>query len=78
MATVAAAHPLVLFDDASVAGLIEHVLPDVLVKSAQYTLEEVIGREAVEAAGGQVVLTPMAEGYSTSQLLDRIQAAATD
>ena len=68
---------VVLFDDASVVGLIEHVLPDVLVKSAQYALEEVIGREAVEAAGGQVVLTPMADGYSTTQLLEKIQATAT-
>jgi len=68
---------VVLFDDASVAGLVEHILPDVLVKSAQYALEEVVGREAVEAAGGQVVLTPMAEDYSTTQLLEKIQAAAT-
>lgn len=68
---------VVLFDDASVAGLVEHVLPDVLVKSAQYALEEVVGREAVEAAGGQVVLAPMAEGYSTTKILDRVQAAAT-
>ena len=68
---------VVLFDDASVAGLVEHVLPDVLVKSAQYAFEEVVGREAVEAAGGQVVLTPMAEGYSTTQLLGRIQAATS-
>ena len=68
---------VVLFDDASVAGLIEHVLPNVLVKSAQYAIEEVVGREAVEAAGGRVVLTPMAEGYSTTQLLEKIQAVTT-
>ena len=68
---------VVLFDEKSVAGLVEHILPDVLVKSAQYALEEVVGREAVEAAGGQVVLTPMADGYATTQLLEKIQAVTS-
>ena len=65
---------VVLFDDASVLGIVERVLPDVLVKSAQYSLTEVVGREAVEAAGGRVELSPMTDGYSTTQLLERIQA----
>ena len=63
---------VVLFDDVSVAGLIELVLPDVLVKSSQYALEEVVGREAVEASGGRVVLTPMTDGYSTTRILQQI------
>ena len=63
---------VVLFDDTSVLGLVRRVLPDVLVKSAQYTLGEVVGREVVEAAGGRVELTPMAEGYSTTRLLKKI------
>lgn len=64
---------VVLFDDASVLGLVEHILPDVLVKSAQYSREEVVGRAAVEAAGGVVVLTPMNEGYSTTELLEKLR-----
>ncbi len=66
---------VVLFDDPSVRTLIERVLPDVLVKSSQYQLDEVVGREAVEAAGGRVELAPMTDGYSTTELLQRIQAA---
>ncbi|MBN2296183.1 MAG: D-glycero-beta-D-manno-heptose 1-phosphate adenylyltransferase [Pirellulales bacterium] len=66
---------VVLFDDTSVLGLVERILPDVLVKSAQYTLDEVVGREVVEATGGRVELTPMTGGYSTTRLLERIQAA---
>jgi len=46
---------VVIFDDASVAGLVEEVLPDVLAKGGDYTLEGIVGREAVEAAGGRVV-----------------------
>ena len=64
---------VVLFDDKSVLALVERVLPDVLVKSAQYTLAQIVGREVVEAAGGRVELPPMIDGYSTTQLLERMQ-----
>lgn len=63
---------VVIFDDLQVTGLVERVLPDVLVKSAEYRLEEVVGAEIVQGHGGSVVLVPMKSRYSTSQLLDRI------
>ena len=50
---------VVIFDDRSVAGLVERVLPDVLVKAAQYWPEEVVGHEIVAKHGGRVVLVPM-------------------
>ncbi len=65
---------VVLFDQTSVAGLVERVKPDVLVKAAQYGPEEVVGHEIVERYGGKVVLAPMRERYSTSGLMDRIRA----
>ena len=61
-----------LFDDDTPADLIAELLPDVLVKGADYTLDAVAGREAVEAAGGRVELIPILEGYSTTELLRRI------
>jgi D-beta-D-heptose 7-phosphate kinase/D-beta-D-heptose 1-phosphate adenosyltransferase len=45
----------------------------VLVKGADYELDQVVGRKAVEAAGGRVVLVPLVSGYSTSALLQRIR-----
>ncbi len=63
---------VVLFDEASVAGLVEQVLPDVLVKSAQYTTEQVVGHEIVERHGGRVVCVPMRGEYSTTRLIRRI------
>ena len=42
-----------IFDDASVAGLVERVLPDVLVKAAQYSVEEVVGHEIVRATAAR-------------------------
>jgi bifunctional ADP-heptose synthase (sugar kinase/adenylyltransferase) len=63
---------VVVFDDASVTGLVERVLPDVLVKAAQYSVEEVVGHEVVQRHGGEVVLAPLADGYSTTGLIERI------
>jgi D-beta-D-heptose 7-phosphate kinase/D-beta-D-heptose 1-phosphate adenosyltransferase len=63
---------VVVFDDVSVTGLVERVLPDVLVKAAQYGVEEVVGHEIVEQHGGQVVLAPMKPAYSTSALVEKI------
>ena len=54
--------------------LIAEVLPDVLVKAEDWA-HYVSGREAVEAAGGKVVLAPMVEGLSTTKIVERILAA---
>jgi len=58
-----------LFDEDTPADLIAELLPDVLVKGADYPLDAVAGREVVEAAGGRVELIPILEGYSTTELL---------
>jgi D-glycero-beta-D-manno-heptose 1-phosphate adenylyltransferase len=62
-----------LFDEDTPAALVEDLLPDVLVKGGDYTLDQVVGREAVEGAGGRVELIPFVEGYSTTALLRRIR-----
>ncbi|HUT87871.1 MAG TPA: D-glycero-beta-D-manno-heptose 1-phosphate adenylyltransferase [Thermoguttaceae bacterium] len=69
---------VVVFDDASVTKLVERVLPDVLVKSAQYRVEEVVGHEIVQHHGGQVVLAPLKGGYSTTELIEKIAGLAAD
>lgn len=68
---------VVLFDDPTPQRLIARLLPDVLVKGADWPLEEVVGRTEVEAAGGQVVSIPLEPGYSTSALISRIRLAAS-
>ena len=47
LAALACVDYVVIFDDASVAGLVGRVLPDVLVKAAQYTPEQVVGHQIV-------------------------------
>ena len=56
-------------------NLIARVLPYVLVKGADWALGDVAGREEVEAAGGHVISIPLAAGYSTTNLLQKIREA---
>ena len=62
-----------LFDEDTPAELIDVLVPDVLVKGGDYRLEQVVGRETVESAGGHVALIPFVEGYSTTNLIQRIR-----
>ena len=76
-ALVAALRPVdwvVLFAEETPQKLIEILLPDVLVKGADYALEAIVGRETVEAHGGEVVRLPLVPGRSTSSLLARLHA----
>jgi rfaE bifunctional protein nucleotidyltransferase chain/domain len=62
-----------VFDDVSPRSLIAALLPDVLVKGGDYGLDEIHGREEVEAAGGKVVSLPFIEGASTSKIIERMK-----
>lgn len=62
-----------IFDDDTPARLIEQLLPDVLVKGADYSVEEIAGAEAVLAAGGEVRLIELEQGRSTSEIIGRLK-----
>ena len=62
-----------VFDAPTPRDLIARLVPDVLVKGGDWGPGEIVGREEVEAAGGRVVSIPLAPGYSTSALLERIR-----
>jgi D-glycero-beta-D-manno-heptose 1-phosphate adenylyltransferase len=72
-AALAAVDYVVLFDEPTPREIITRVLPDVLVKGSDWGPNEVVGREEVEAAGGQVVSIPIEAGFSTSAIIERIQ-----
>ena len=63
---------VIVFDDVSPRKLIATLLPDVLVKGGDYQLDEIHGREEVEAAGGKVVSLPFVQGASTTALIERM------
>lgn len=62
-----------IFDDVSPRSLIAELLPDVLVKGGDYQLDEIHGREEVEAAGGKVISLPFVQGASTTSLIEKMK-----
>ncbi len=65
---------VVVFDEDTPKRLIEAVRPDVLVKGADYRVEEVEGGELVQSYGGRVALVPLVDDRSTSSIVERIRA----
>ncbi len=61
-----------LFDEPTPQRVIEALVPDVLVKGADWSLSEIVGRETVEKAGGVVRNIPLVEGTSTTMIIDKI------
>ena len=55
--------------------LIEAIRPDVLVKGADYQKSQVVGAQFVENYGGRVHLANLREGYSTTNLIEKLKAA---
>ena len=63
----------VIFDDDTPHRIITAVQPDVLVKGTDWGPGNIVGRDVVEARGGRVVRIELAEGHSTTDLIDRVQ-----
>ncbi len=64
----------VVFDEDTPHAIISRIQPDVLVKGADWNLENIVGRDIVEARGGRVVRIEISPGHSTSSLIDRVRA----
>jgi D-beta-D-heptose 7-phosphate kinase/D-beta-D-heptose 1-phosphate adenosyltransferase len=73
LAALRAVSYVTIFDEVSPRSLIARLLPDVLVKGGDYALDEIHGREEIEAAGGRVVSLPFVEGISTSAIIERMK-----
>lgn len=73
LAALEAVTYVTIFEELSPRSLIAELLPDVLVKGSDYALDQIHGREEVEAAGGRVVSLPFVEGVSTSKIIERMK-----
>jgi len=76
LAALEAVDLVVVFDEDTPLELIRRVRPAVLVKGADYRIDQVVGREEVEAAGGVVVLVDLVAGHSTTKLVRRSAESA--
>jgi len=78
LAALEAVDFVVLFAEPTPRELIRRLLPDVLVKGADWGATEIVGREEVERAGGRVVSVSLEPGYSTTGILEKIRRLPRD
>lgn len=64
---------VLVYDAPTPLETISALLPDILVKGADWALDAIVGRDVVEAAGGQVVRVELTPGRSTSAVLERMK-----
>jgi D-beta-D-heptose 7-phosphate kinase/D-beta-D-heptose 1-phosphate adenosyltransferase len=68
---------VVLFNEPNPQSLIASLQPDILVKGGDWAVEQIVGREIVEARGGVVRTIPLVPGISTTSIIERIRSTTT-
>ena len=77
LAALEAVDLVVVFEEDTPIRLITQIRPSVLVKGGDYTREQVVGHDIVEANGGEVMLVDILKGFSTTSLVDRARGGKT-
>jgi D-beta-D-heptose 7-phosphate kinase/D-beta-D-heptose 1-phosphate adenosyltransferase len=62
-----------IFEEDTPLNLIKHIMPDVMVKGGDYTVENIAGAKEVIANGGKVEIIPVKEGFSTTGIIQKIK-----
>jgi D-glycero-beta-D-manno-heptose 1-phosphate adenylyltransferase len=73
LSALASVDRVVVFDEDTPHQIISAIQPDILVKGADWGENAIVGRDVVEARGGKVVRIALAEGYSTTKILERVR-----
>jgi rfaE bifunctional protein nucleotidyltransferase chain/domain len=74
LAALACVDYVFLFDDPTPQRVIDAIVPDILVKGADWSPDNIVGRETVEAAGGKVCNVPLVDGASTTGIIETVLA----
>ncbi len=64
---------VLIFEEDTPLHLITNILPDVLVKGGDYTVEQIVGSKEVIANGGEVKIAPILEGFSTTRIIEKMR-----
>ena len=64
---------VLIFEEDTPLHLITNILPDVLVKGGDYTVEQIVGAKEVIANGGEVKIAPIVEGFSTTSIIEKMR-----
>ncbi|HKH71406.1 MAG TPA: D-glycero-beta-D-manno-heptose 1-phosphate adenylyltransferase [Vicinamibacterales bacterium] len=75
IASLRSVDAVTVFDEDTPRALITAVQPDVLVKGADWGPDNIVGRDVVEGRGGAVVRVALAEGFSSTDLIERVRGA---
>lgn len=73
LASLVMVDAVVIFEEDTPYNLITGIMPDVLVKGGDYTIDQIVGAKEVQANGGEVVITPILEGFSTTGIIERMK-----
>jgi rfaE bifunctional protein nucleotidyltransferase chain/domain len=73
MASLVMVDAVILFEEDTPLDLITAILPDVLVKGGDYTIEQIVGATEVIANGGEVKIVPILEGFSTTSIIEKMK-----
>jgi len=74
LAAIGFVDAVIFFDEDTPFELIKKVEPDVLVKGADYDKKDIVGNDIVESYGGQIATIPLVDGYSTTNIIDKIKS----
>jgi len=73
LGALACVDAVVIFDEDTPHEIITALQPDILVKGADWGEDAIVGRDVVEARGGKVVRIQLADGYSTTSIIQKIR-----
>lgn len=73
LSNLAVVDAVVVFEEDTPLALIQELLPDVIVKGGDYTIDQIVGSKEVIANGGRVVINPIVEGFSTTGIIAYIK-----
>ena len=74
MASLVMVDAVILFEEDTPLNLITEILPDVLVKGGDYTIEQIVGATEVITNGGEVKIVPILEGFSTTGIIEKMKS----
>ena len=64
---------IILFSEDTPINLIRTLVPDILAKGGDYKIETIVGHEIVQENGGEVILVPFIDGFSSTNIIEKIK-----
>jgi len=75
LSNLMAVDAVIIFNEDTPLALIKSLMPDVIVKGGDYTIEQIVGSKEVLGNGGKVVINPIVEGFSTTGIIQLIKSS---